>query len=74
MSTLETQGKEFEVAADYVRQFHRLTATPIVDDDYPEVRHDYESALAALIDAMKMNGRFDGVNRYGLTPITKPNC
>ncbi len=71
MSTLKTQGKEFDAAAAYVRQFHRLTATPIVDDDYPEVRHDYESALAAMIDAMKMNGRFDCANRYGLSPTRR---
>lgn len=45
--------------------------TAIVDDDYPQVRHEWEGALASLMDAMKANGRFKPGNRYGLLETKK---
>lgn len=44
-----------------VRQRNRLYRTAVVDDDYPEVRHDYEGALRKFMRALKANGR-DMVN------------
>lgn len=38
--------------------------TPIVDDDYPEARHDYEAALKDFLVACVANGR--------LTPFARP--
>lgn len=61
------QRKEFDAADAFAEALRNHGNTAIVDDDYPQVRHEYEGALAAMLDAMKANGRFDGaVNRYGL--------
>ena len=40
--------------------------TAVVDDDYPEMRRDYETALVTLLEKMKENDRFITGNRYGL--------
>jgi hypothetical protein len=64
--SLETQRAEFDAMEELAKQHRRLTMTPIVDDDYPEVRHDWESALAVFINKMKENGRFEQGNRYRL--------
>lgn len=50
------QNAEFDAVAELAKQYRRLTMTGIVDDDYPEVRHGYESALTALLDAIAANG------------------
>lgn len=51
------QNKEFDAVAELAKQYRRITMTPVVDDDYPEVRHDYEHAVLDVIDAFKQNGR-----------------
>lgn len=66
-----TQRAEFDAADEFARQLRRHNQTPIVDDDYPEVRHCYERALAQLIAAMKANGRFVKGNRYGLADAAR---
>ncbi len=63
---MELQRLEFDAADAYSHALRRHNLTPVVDDDYPQIRHEYEGALASLIDAMKVNGRFEGANRYGL--------
>lgn len=55
--TLETQRAEFNAVAELAAQYRRIELCPIVDDDYPEVRHGYESALRSLLDALAANGR-----------------
>lgn len=57
MSTIQSQNDEFEAVAKLALQYERLTKTPVVDDDYPEVRHAYEGAIRAVIAALKANGR-----------------
>ena len=64
---MNLQRAEFDAATKMMEQLRRLNHTMIVDDDYPEVRYEYERALADFISAMKTNGRFEGVNRYRLT-------
>jgi hypothetical protein len=51
------QLNEFIAVSELGRQSRRLDLTPIVDDDYPQVRHEYESALLDLIAALRLNGR-----------------
>ena len=63
------QGAEFTAMAGLAEQWSRITLTPIVDDDYPEVRYDYETALDTFIKAMRDNGRFAPGNRYGLKEL-----
>ena len=60
---------EFDAADALAVQLRRHSMTAVVDDDYPQVRHEYESALAAFIEAMKANGRFEQGNRYALRVV-----
>ena len=69
MERMEAQRVEFDAMASLAEQYRRLTHTPIVDDDYPEVRYQYESALLEFIKSMKQNGRFGPANRYGLQEL-----
>ena len=52
------QNAEFDAVERLTEQYRRLTLTPVVDDDYPAVRQDYENALKALLQACAYNGRF----------------
>lgn len=54
---IETMRAELDALTALERQHKKLTFTPIVDDDYPEVRRDYELAVMDLISAFKANGR-----------------
>jgi hypothetical protein len=51
------QNAEFDALENLTRQWRRIQMTPVVDDDYPEVRHGYEGALASFLSACKANGR-----------------
>lgn len=55
--TIETQTAEFDAVKELARQMRRIELTPIVDDDYMEVRTDYETAVQAVMDAFAANGR-----------------
>lgn len=57
-ATIDPQKAEFDAVDHMVNEYHRVCSTPIVDDDYPQVRAGYESAVRALIDAMRINHRF----------------
>lgn len=54
---IETQRAEFNAVSVLSEQYRRITMTPVVDDDYPEVRYDYERAVCQLIEALKRNKR-----------------
>lgn len=69
IADLAKQREEFDAATRFARELRRIQLTPVVSDGYPEVRHDYESALAGLLDAMKKNARFVTGNRYGLKEV-----
>jgi len=56
-NSMELQKAEFDAVAELAKQYRRITMTPIVDDDYPEVRHGYEGAVRGVIEAFKANGR-----------------
>ena len=55
MARLELQNKEFDALRDLTKKFDALCETPVVDDDYPEMRHYYESALRSFLSALKNN-------------------
>lgn len=63
---MELQRAEFNAVDELTKQWRRLQLTAIVDDDYPVVRYDYESALHSLIEALNDNGRFDPNSQGGL--------
>jgi hypothetical protein len=57
MTPMERQNAEFDAVETLATEFARLMQTPVVDDDYPRVRHYYESAVRICIEAFKANGR-----------------
>lgn len=66
---MQTQSDEFHSLESLTSQWRLLAGTAVVDDDYPSVRHVFESRLADFIDKMKANGRFERGNRYGLLVV-----
>lgn len=54
---IQKQRAEFDAVADLANAYKSITHTPIVDNDYPKVRHYYEGALHNLIKALKENNR-----------------
>ncbi len=57
MSGIDRQNKEFDALTKLADCWSILRTVPVVDDDYPEYRHYYESALKTFIDALRENGR-----------------
>jgi cation diffusion facilitator CzcD-associated flavoprotein CzcO len=57
MNKMEAQKKEFDAVEKLAERYRAITTTPIVDDDYPEVRFYYERAVRDVIDAFRTNGR-----------------
>lgn len=55
MNNIELQNKEFDRLTELAAQWRRLQLTPVVDDDYPEVRHYYEGALHRFVTALREN-------------------
>lgn len=56
MDRFQLQTAEFDAAAHLAEQYRRLTCTPIVDDDYPQVRFQYDQAVRSFLDACAANG------------------
>lgn len=54
---MDLQNSEFEAVHNLSAAYKSLSYTPIVDDDYDEVRYNYERALRSLVDALKANKR-----------------
>jgi hypothetical protein len=54
---IELQNVEFRSARDLAKALDVHDRVAVVDDDYPEVRHKYESALRTFIEACRANGR-----------------
>lgn len=57
MDSMQTQRAEFDAADEFVKAMKAIQMTAVVDDDYPGVRHRYESTLNALLKACHANGR-----------------
>ena len=57
MEKMERQNKEFDAVQRLTQEYRRIQLTPVVDEDYPAVRHGYEGAVYSLIKAFKENGR-----------------
>jgi hypothetical protein len=51
------QNLEFDAVEELTIQWRRLQMTAVVEDDYPQVRHEYEGALSNLIRMAQANGR-----------------
>ena len=52
---MQLQTNEFNALDELIKKYKSLPA--VVDDDYPECRHYYESALMTFLEACKANGR-----------------
>lgn len=54
---MKLQRAEFDAAEELANAIRAHGMTPVVDDDYPEVRHRYEGALRTFLKACEANGR-----------------
>jgi len=54
---INLQNAEFDAVSRLAEKYKKLIQVPVVDDDYPEARHVYESAMKDLLVALKNNGR-----------------
>lgn len=54
---MQLQRAEFDAADELASAIRAHNMTPVVDDDYPEVRHRYEGALQTFLRAIRKNGR-----------------
>lgn len=52
---IELQNKEFNALDNLIKAYTIMTNTAVVDDDYPAMRHNYNSALNRFIIATKIN-------------------
>lgn len=57
MDRIDLQNAEFDALSVLAEEWRKLRQVAVVDDDYPEARHYYESALKAFIEAADANGR-----------------
>lgn len=55
MDSIALQNAEFDALTELGMKWRSLRATPVVDDDYPEQRHYYESALNSFLRACAAN-------------------
>lgn len=56
---IAAQSFEFDAVREFTKATEALFRTPIVDDDYPEMRSRYEGALYRMLSAMSGNGRME---------------
>jgi hypothetical protein len=61
MHRMELQTREFDTLDYLISALKHLPA--VVDDDYPEMRHKYDSALTTFLEACKANGRFERLRK-----------
>lgn len=52
-----TQKAEFDAFEKLAERWRIMRNVAVVDDEYPRVRHEWESALATFCEAMQANGR-----------------
>lgn len=55
MKQFAKQREEFDAVVALAKAYNNLPA--VVDDDYPEMRHYYESSMQRFIRAIRDNGR-----------------
>lgn len=59
MDKTDLQNAEFDALTKLSDEWAKLQRIAVVDDDYPEARHYYESALKTFIAAAAANGRIE---------------
>lgn len=52
---IDRQNAEFEALQKLCQEREALMRVPIVDDEYPEARHRYDSARMAFLDVVVKN-------------------
>jgi hypothetical protein len=56
---IKKQKDEFDALNNLISSYEVFKKVPIVDDYYPEARHDYERSLDSFINSLKENGRLE---------------
>jgi hypothetical protein len=54
MRRVDVELAAIENAAMHV---NRIRMTPPVDDDFPQVKYEYDQSVRTLVDALRVNGR-----------------
>jgi NTP pyrophosphatase (non-canonical NTP hydrolase) len=62
LSGIDRQNREFAALTELSKRWGSLQRVAVVDDDYPEVRHNYEGALKDFVRAIGENGRLAAVS------------
>lgn len=62
---IANQSKEFDALDALIKAYRNMP--PIVDDDYPQMRHYFETRVYEYVEAMIANGRFAPQTRGELT-------
>lgn len=62
VDSLEAFNREIMAVAELVKQHRRLCMTPPVDDDFPQVKYEYDRAVRVAIAAFREYGRNVGVD------------
>ena len=60
MRLLDVELAAIEGAAEQVR---RLRLTPPVDDDFPQIKFEYDQSVRTLVDALNANNRLERLPR-----------
>lgn len=55
--SVESFSAEIEAARELRRQLGRIEMTPPVDDDFPQVKYEYDQAVRSFLEAAARNGR-----------------
>lgn len=55
LSAIDKQNAEFEALEGLIVSYTQQNKVPVVDDDYPRVRQDYESALKNFLNVSVIN-------------------
>lgn len=64
MERMKLQRAEFDALNKLIEQQRRHSMTAVVDDDYPEIRHDFEGAMADYMRAIFANRGPDYFKRF----------
>lgn len=54
---IAAQNREYDMLEALHKAYTQVKNTPVVDDDFPEVKRAYEAALADFLQACRNAGR-----------------
>lgn len=75
MSGIDRQNREFDALTELAKRWDTLQRVAVVDDDYPQVRRQYEGAMRDFLAAIEANGRLRGLMSFDrFSEANKARC